>query len=86
MDHVWGYTPKFNIAPENWWLEDYFPIGKVTFQGQVVTREGMSVFILFIFLDWFCWRFLRILPFHGMKNHLLQETIWGDYFFFFPAP
>ena len=25
--------PKFNIAPEKWWLEDYFPIGKVTFQG-----------------------------------------------------
>ena len=24
---------KFNIAPEKWWLEDYFPIGKVTFQG-----------------------------------------------------
>ena len=30
-----GYTPrKFDIAPEKWWLEDYFPIiGKVTFQG-----------------------------------------------------
>ena len=27
-------TPlKFNIAPENGWLEDYFPVGKVTFQG-----------------------------------------------------
>ena len=25
--------PKFNIAPENGWLEYYFPIGKVTFQG-----------------------------------------------------
>ena len=25
--------PKFNIASEKWWLEDYFPIGKVTFQG-----------------------------------------------------
>ena len=25
--------PKFNIGPEKWWLEDYFPIGKVTFQG-----------------------------------------------------
>ena len=23
--------PKFNIAPEKWWLEDYFPIRKVTF-------------------------------------------------------
>ena len=28
------FTPrKFNIDPEKWWLEDYFPIGKVTFQG-----------------------------------------------------
>ena len=25
--------PKLNIAPEKWWLEDYFPIGKVAFQG-----------------------------------------------------
>ena len=25
--------PKFNIAPEKSWWEDYFPIGKVTFQG-----------------------------------------------------
>ena len=31
---AFGHTPwKFNIAPEKWWLEDYFPIGKVTFQG-----------------------------------------------------
>ena len=32
--------PKFNIASEKWWLEDYFPIGKVTFQGYVKLREG----------------------------------------------
>ena len=24
---------KFNIAPEKWWLEDYTPNGKVSFQG-----------------------------------------------------
>ena len=31
---VYPLTPwKFNIAPEKWWLEDYFPIGKATFQG-----------------------------------------------------
>ena len=29
-----GTPPKFNIAPEKWWLEDYFPIGKVTFRAQ----------------------------------------------------
>ena len=26
-------TRNFNIAPQKWWLEDYFPIGKVAFQG-----------------------------------------------------
>ena len=26
------YTPpKFNIAPENWWLEDEFPFGNAYF-------------------------------------------------------
>ena len=33
---IYWYTPpppKFNIAPEKWWLADYFPFGKVTFQG-----------------------------------------------------
>ena len=24
--------PETNIAPENWWLEDYFPFGKTCFQ------------------------------------------------------
>ena len=31
---------KFNIAPEKWWLEYYFPIGKVTFQGRTVKLQG----------------------------------------------
>ena len=36
--------PKFNIASEKWWLEDYFPIGKVTFQGRTVKlRSGYKV-------------------------------------------
>ena len=30
---IFDTLPKFNIAPEKWWLEYYFPIGKVTFQG-----------------------------------------------------
>ena len=25
--------PKFNIAPEKWWLEDESPFGKAYFQG-----------------------------------------------------
>ena len=31
---------SFNIDPEKWWLEDYFPIGKVTFQGRNVKLRG----------------------------------------------
>ena len=31
--HLLDTPRKFNIAPKKWWLEDYFPIGKVTFQG-----------------------------------------------------
>ena len=33
---------KFSISPEKRWLEDYFPIGKVTFQGQAVKLPGVS--------------------------------------------
>ena len=35
-DDKWHTPRKFNIAPEKWCLEDYFPIGKVTFQGRTV--------------------------------------------------
>ena len=31
--HELDTPPKFNIAPDKWWLEAYFPIGKVIFQG-----------------------------------------------------
>ena len=37
------YPPKFNIAPEKWWLEDYLPIGKATFQGRTVTLWESSL-------------------------------------------
>ena len=32
--------PKFNIAPEKWWLGDYFPFGKITFHGLCWTSGG----------------------------------------------
>ncbi len=33
--------PETNIAPENGWLEYYFPIGEAYFQGRAVSfREG----------------------------------------------
>ena len=31
---------KCNIAPENGWLEDYTPFGRVTFQGRTVKLRG----------------------------------------------
>ena len=34
LDTIMGHTPwKFNIAPENGWLEDEFPFGIPYFQG-----------------------------------------------------
>ena len=35
-----GTLPETNIAPKNGWLEYYFPIGEVYFQGYVSFREG----------------------------------------------
>ena len=45
-----GYPPpKFNseFTPEKWWLEDYFPIGKVTFQERTVKLLGGYLFVGF---------------------------------------
>ena len=36
---------KLNIAPEKWWLADYFPIGKVTFQGRTVKLGEGKAFL-----------------------------------------
>ena len=35
LDHLWQSStlPETNIAPENGWLEYYFPIGEAYFQG-----------------------------------------------------
>ena len=41
---IWKNTtlPETNIAPENGWLEDYFPFGKAYFQGRTVSfRDGI---------------------------------------------
>ena len=35
---------KFNIDPEKWWLEDYFPVGQVTFQGAMLNFAGVIIF------------------------------------------
>ena len=32
--------PKFNIAPEKWWLEDEFPFGIAYFLGRTVKFPG----------------------------------------------
>ena len=33
VKQTYNYLWKFNIAPENGWLEDEFPFGKAYFQG-----------------------------------------------------
>ena len=39
---IYNTPPKFNIAPEKW-LEDYSPIGKVTFWGLRLTSGGVHI-------------------------------------------
>ena len=34
--------PKFNIAPENEWLEDYFPLEWKLFKGYVKLQVGSN--------------------------------------------
>ena len=37
-----GTHRKFNIAPENRWLEDYLPFWRVTFQGLCLNLGGVN--------------------------------------------
>ena len=39
--------PKFNIAPEHGWLEDYFAFGKAFFQGRAVKLRWCTFFVGF---------------------------------------
>ena len=34
--------PKFNIAPEEWWLEDEFPVGNCLFLGAMLNFWGVK--------------------------------------------
>ena len=34
--------PKFNIAPEKWWLEDYFPFWDGNFSGAMLNFQGVK--------------------------------------------
>ena len=42
---IYNTPPKFNIAPEKW-LEDYSPIGKVTFWGLCLTSGGGGGYVM----------------------------------------
>ena len=41
-ENVTPFTPPmFNIAPEKWWFEDYFPFGaRLIFRGELLNFEG----------------------------------------------
>ena len=41
-----GTPPKFNIAPEKWWLEDYFPIGRQLFTYIAISTRSTSAGIV----------------------------------------
>ncbi len=59
--------PKFNIAPKNGWLEYYFPIRKVTFQGYVKLREGN------------CWFGGPVVWIPGVPENERDWGSWGPY-------
>ena len=45
------YTPEVSqLAPEKWWLEYYFPFGKVTFQGRAVKIQVGTFLVIW------CWK------------------------------
>ncbi len=53
--------PETNIAPEDWWLEDYFPIGYAYIQGRTVSfKEGKG-----------CYCFVESLE----VNHLMPKLL-----------
>ena len=36
--------PKTNVAPENWWLEDYVPFERTYFQVRTVSFRGVGIY------------------------------------------
>ena len=44
--YIYMYIPKFDIASEKWWLEDYFPFGMAYFQGlcYINFQGGISIY------------------------------------------
>ncbi len=43
LNEIWFWSqlpPKVSHNSEKWWLEDYYPFGKVSFQGRTVKLQG----------------------------------------------
>ena len=68
-----SYTiPETNIAPEHWWLEDYFLFVKAHFQGRTVSfREG--IWNIYIYTVPFGTYFL-----HGLCNMYVRVISWWN--------
>ena len=47
-----GTLPETNIAPENGWLDAYFPFGRPIFKGYVSFREGNLIISLVFPHEW----------------------------------
>ena len=55
-DFLNSYTlPETNIAPENGWLEYYFPIGEAIFWGAMLVSGRVYIYILYIF-----WKVVKV--------------------------
>ena len=49
-DFLNSYTlPETNIAPENGWLEYYFPIGEAIFWGAMLVSGRVCIYIYIFF-------------------------------------
>ena len=75
---IFDTLPETNIfAPENGWLEDYFPFGKAYFQGWTVGfREGNPCILKGCF--WICWNHVCYLHIYlYVYSPFLNQTLWG---------
>ena len=78
---VWSKPLKFSIAPENGWLEEYFPFGMVYFQGLYVKLPAGKGYFMNIkeIPAWWRWPSLTtcsIWKMDGGKMRAFRPTFW----------
>ncbi len=63
----WPKLPETNIATENQWWEDEFPLGKAFFRGYVSFRECKTRWFFFFKASWKTWRNNKNMPLTSRK-------------------